>query len=118
MGKTTGSFLVGFGLCLLLLGVGPLSLAEVARVLRDMPESPSSKAMRAFASLLKGNPYAYAAAKRFYETCVTFYEVMSTVWEVRLFHVYSSIIGAIIIVKGLLSLRSKEGKMKPKDAHK
>ena len=107
MGRTTGGFLIGFGMCLLLLGLGPICLAEVARVLKEMPDSPSSRAMRTFASLLKGNPYAYAAARRFYEVSLTFYEVMSTVWEVRLFHIYSSIIGTVMILKGLLSFRSK-----------
>lgn len=107
MGRVSGGFLIGFGTCLLLLGIGPVYLAEVVHIIRDMPEAPSSKAMRAFILLLKNNPFAYEAAKRIYEIGVTYYEVINKIWEVRLFYLYSIIIGSILVMKGLLSLRSK-----------
>ena len=107
MGKISGGFLIGFGTCLLLLGIGPIYLAEIAHIIRDMPDAPSSKAMKAFAIFLKSNPFAYSTAKRLYEISVKFYEIMTEIWEVRLFYLYSIIIGSILLLKGLLLLRSE-----------
>ena len=109
MRSFSGGFLIGLGLCLLLVTAVPLYIFTVMEAIRN-PAHPLSQTAKEFSVTLKAYPHLYSLVKWFYNVSIAIYTSILAVEGAPEYLMCGALAGVALMIMGIIETSKAEAR--------